>query len=307
MDLYLNNQRITTISIHIDHSIGQLKKSLNDWLVPQGYTNYAIKFVFNNGTMLDNIVFESSKYDNINFQKYTKLLYGGRIIITTYTSEINKWTSLPKDVIIHMTKEMSLDDIYNLCLVNKHFNDNICNNMNFWIQRLYQDFNVNWANEKPLHNNPLKFYYAENPKEHYENLYRLKIYKEYAEKTIKYFNSQTLNPGQINLHDNSGRGQAIYIADIIRSYHTAVITGNIYLIDYFIKKYSIPTGGYDKSTRAKIQWDTDMLLVAEKGYLDAVKYFYQLGVSDTTLKVGLNLAKQTKRTRVVEFLEKVIK
>ena len=59
--------------------MGQLKKILSDWLIPQGVTNYTIKLLFNNGTELSNVVFQSNTYDNIDFKAQANLLLGGSI------------------------------------------------------------------------------------------------------------------------------------------------------------------------------------------------------------------------------------
>ena len=79
MDLYYNDQKISQIPVVGQTTIGQIKKTLNDWLVPQGVTNYTIRLFFNNGTELSDVVFKTNTYDSSNFATQAGLLPGGSI------------------------------------------------------------------------------------------------------------------------------------------------------------------------------------------------------------------------------------
>ena len=63
MDLYYNQQKVSQLPVTGQYTIGQIKKILSDWLVPQGVTNYTIRLFFNNGTELSDVVFKTNTYD----------------------------------------------------------------------------------------------------------------------------------------------------------------------------------------------------------------------------------------------------
>lgn len=305
MDLFLNDQKITTMNINPDNSVGQIKQTLSNWLEPQGHTNYKIKLIFNNGAMLDSPVFSSGQYDNINFQNYTKLLNGGRILVIVKTPESNDWDKLPNDVIIHMALDMSLDQVYNLCLVKKKFNKLICNNTNFWIQKLLKDFKTDWKTKED------NKYNAKTPKSLYQNLHMRQLYSdgkrnsngilqnavednqyEFVEKLV---NSRKYDIGAINLDDRNKRNHASYINDIISAYHKAVELGNPYIIDLFIRKYAKPK-----------YWDSEIIVSAQKGNLDAVKYFAKVVPSKSTIQVAMEMAKEAGHSDVANYLKTLL-
>ena len=88
MDLYYNNQLISSISVLPEHTIAQLKQTIKNWLYPQGITNYKIRLIFNGNTELSPIVFDTNQYDNINFESKSDILIGGKIYITLVTNNI---------------------------------------------------------------------------------------------------------------------------------------------------------------------------------------------------------------------------
>ena len=96
MDLWFNNQKVSSIDIQPTTTIGQLKLTLENWLKPQGYTNYQIRVVFNNNTELPGIVFDSITYDQVNFHAQANLIKGGKIYVTA-TKQIKPVKILPTD------------------------------------------------------------------------------------------------------------------------------------------------------------------------------------------------------------------
>ena len=44
--------------------------------------------------------------------------------------------TLPKDVIIKMALDFDLSDILNLCLSNKNYNNILCKNKTFWMNKV---------------------------------------------------------------------------------------------------------------------------------------------------------------------------
>jgi len=85
MELHFDNQLISVIQISPEHTLGQLKRTINEWLIPQGVINYNIKVLFSDGSELSPIVFNSDDYDNTNFQAQKDIL-NGKIFITTPTN-----------------------------------------------------------------------------------------------------------------------------------------------------------------------------------------------------------------------------
>jgi len=79
MDLYYNGIKNSRLSVSPQTTIGEIKKVLSDWLVPQGITNYNIRLFLNDGNELDKVVFETNIYDSTNFETQKELMYGGSI------------------------------------------------------------------------------------------------------------------------------------------------------------------------------------------------------------------------------------
>ena len=56
----------------------------------------------------------------------------------------DKFSEIPKDVIVHIALMLDLPEVISLCLTSKKFNINVCKNNSFWISRLKQDFDVDY-------------------------------------------------------------------------------------------------------------------------------------------------------------------
>lgn len=54
----------------------------------------------------------------------------------------DKFSTVPKDIIIYIGLTMDLPEILSLCQVSKNFDDVICKNSNFWYNKLKQDFDI---------------------------------------------------------------------------------------------------------------------------------------------------------------------
>lgn len=52
----------------------------------------------------------------------------------------SKLEKLPKDVLLYMVLDMNIGDILKLCKTKKYFNDTICNNRMFWMNKSIRDF-----------------------------------------------------------------------------------------------------------------------------------------------------------------------
>lgn len=53
-----------------------------------------------------------------------------------------EWTleTLPKDVLVLLALRMSPPDLMNFCLTKKRFNESVCNNRDFWVEKLKRDY-----------------------------------------------------------------------------------------------------------------------------------------------------------------------
>lgn len=98
-DLYYNGVKVSTINILSTTTVNQLKQTLNNWLIPQGITNYTVRLFFNNNTELTQEVFMSNTYDGINFQVQANLLPGSKIYINSTVLPIQ--TNKKETYIIH--------------------------------------------------------------------------------------------------------------------------------------------------------------------------------------------------------------
>ena len=122
MDLYYNDQKVSVLSIEPTSTVGQVKNILNDWLVPQGITNYNVKIIFNDGSELSPSVFQSDKYNNINFQQQALLLSGGSIHVNSVPTTLSSQHSVTKSLYER------LGGIYSIAAVVNLFSDQIIEN-----------------------------------------------------------------------------------------------------------------------------------------------------------------------------------
>ena len=63
---------------------------------------------------------------------------------------------LPKDIIIYLALNMDILDVLSICKASKKFNQNICNNKNYWISKLKKDFDIQW---NQIYDDPKKTYF----------------------------------------------------------------------------------------------------------------------------------------------------
>jgi len=168
MEVYYNNQKVSTHSLDPSTTVGGIKKIIKDWLAPQGINNYEIILYFNNGTQLAPIVFQTNQYDNINFVAQSNLLPGSKLyVINTTTNTLNNTgvetinevginlDKLPKDVVLLTALNLKYNEIMNLCNTSKKYDSMICKNRDFWIKKLMQDFKVD---PNTIVGDPRKYY-----------------------------------------------------------------------------------------------------------------------------------------------------
>jgi len=55
---------------------------------------------------------------------------------------------LPKDILIEIALDLDLQSILGYCLSSKYINEKVCENKNFWVNKLYKDFNIDHRESK---------------------------------------------------------------------------------------------------------------------------------------------------------------
>ena len=79
----------------------------------------------------------------------------------------SKLNQLSKDEMVRLALFLDLPEILTFCRLAKKFNKNVCQNKNFWIKRLKQDFGFKYLDISPDKTG--------NPKEYYEFFHKHKL------------------------------------------------------------------------------------------------------------------------------------
>ena len=112
MDLYFNQQKISVLPIQAKTTIGQLKRSLGDWLMTRGIGNYTVRLIFNNGTELSPTVFQNNNYDAVDFSAQKDLLKGGSIYVSVVpVKPVTKVEPHPENVYVVLDLSEMLQDV----------------------------------------------------------------------------------------------------------------------------------------------------------------------------------------------------
>ena len=82
---------------------------------------------------------------------------------------MSRFQNLPKDITVKTALGLDLSEVLNLCKTSRDFNNKICQNPNFWTQRLYQDYGMEYT----------KFSAGETPKELYQKVKRISETKRF--------------------------------------------------------------------------------------------------------------------------------
>ncbi len=78
--------------------------------------------------------------------------------MSNYNMDPETLSKLPRDMIVYIALNMDLPEILNLCQTNTRLNETICKNRNFWIQRLLQDYNLEYLKAVVNNESPRDFY-----------------------------------------------------------------------------------------------------------------------------------------------------
>ena len=70
---------------------------------------------------------------------------------------------LPADILIQTILNLTLSDLNNLCLTSSYFNNKLCNNKVFWVNKLHNNFDLIYSQLET----------EKSPKKYYQYLYQL--------------------------------------------------------------------------------------------------------------------------------------
>nr|QBK91402.1 MAG: F-box domain and ankyrin repeat protein [Pithovirus LCPAC302] len=191
---------------------------------------------------------------------------------------------LPKDIIQSLAMTLELPEILVLCRTSKRFNQLICDNKNFWINRVIQDFNVDIPKGKDI-----KFY-----KTYYRYISQL-FKKEQNEVLIDAVTNGDLDLVKMVLYF----GDDIVYSTIDYLIRIAIKNGHLKVLKYLIK--------YVENVRKHIKDNDDMLNeAAYYGKLDIVKYLVEERRADIEKRIdesnSLALASQEGHMDMIKYM-----
>ena len=156
-------------------------------------------------------------------------------------------TQLPRDVIIYMAITMDLPELYNLCQTSRRFNELVCENQTFWMNRLEKDYKISVAT-------------GGYNKEYYEFITnKLKNVSTALEFGAK---NRDLNLVRLSLE----KGANIH-AHKDYALRVASINGHLKVVKYLLEQGANIHAENDDSLRG----------ASEKGHLEVVKYLIDKG------------------------------
>ncbi len=83
MNIYVDDVAVAKLEAKLTTTIAELKQTIDNFLRQQNITKYTIELRFNDGVMLNPIVFETNTYDLVNFQQHANQIDGAYIIVRT--------------------------------------------------------------------------------------------------------------------------------------------------------------------------------------------------------------------------------
>ena len=79
---------------------------------------------------------------------------------------MNYFSSLPKDIVIKLALKFDLPTLLKFCQISKRINEVVCENKDFWYNKLIKDFGLNRVDIPPIDD-----FDTNNPKQVYQFLY----------------------------------------------------------------------------------------------------------------------------------------
>ena len=267
---------------------------------------------------------EGGKYINIRNMNKEKIL---------------KLSQLPKYLLITIALEFSLPDLITFCSLNKNFNNKVCANHDFWLQKLRKDFKFEQVIDKTLAREYYLFLNKHKGKNINTQLIEaskigylpiVKYLVEYGGANIHADDDRTLRSASYNGHLEVVKylveqGANIHTRDDYALRHASE-QGHLEVVKYLVEyeganiharddyalrwasyrghlevvKYLVEYGGAD------IHADNDDALgsASENGYLEVVKYLVGQGANiHADCDYALTWAKYYGHLEVIKYLE----
>ena len=136
--ILLDGDLINTVPITNTTTIKDVKNYFNDYLLNLGKDplDYSIKIYLNNLDKLD--VDNTNEYDDINLHDVWNKITNGSIVLT---HSPNYFRRLYPDAIYQIALKLNLEDLSNLCRVDKRMT-RICDDNNFWLTRFNTEYGI---------------------------------------------------------------------------------------------------------------------------------------------------------------------
>ena len=136
-DPHVGYKPMANIELTVNSKIGYIRSTLDGFLKSLGLNlgDYIINMQINPSTKLN--TFSTYDYDNFDLSSVWNNIKNSYIALILRSSLLE---SLPKDVIRKIGLELNPRDVINMCLSNKRLNSIICEDTNFWRNKIYIDF-----------------------------------------------------------------------------------------------------------------------------------------------------------------------
>lgn len=132
ISLWIDGKKQPNYYIPVNTRVKDIKEMLQKW--SQGLVSYQIELKLPNNTKIDSVVWTSDRYDRLDFT--TTINGEAKLTVTTKQHDPDYLSSLPREVLWEITKELPIEEVVNLCSANKELNSKICEQKVFWLNRI---------------------------------------------------------------------------------------------------------------------------------------------------------------------------
>ena len=189
-----------------------------------------------------------------------------------------KFDSANKDVIVKIALMLDLPELLSLCRSSTKFNKVVCQNKNFWISKLYQDYKIRYLDISLDHKG--------DPKEYYE--FFLKRRKKGEHFIIKSVDLDKLDIFKYLLPKYLSSGNEEMKIQFL--FNSAALNDSMKVFNYLLDNYS-----------DDLSLDKAMELSARIGNLPMVKHLVELGAN--SFHWAMKNALMHNQKHIVEYLK----
>lgn len=148
--MIIDSKPVANVPVYYNNSVKELKTYINS-LYPEKQLQYI--YITPTSMLPDD--------DKIIIGSYWSQITQGYLVLSIrkeyYINNISYFEKFPKDVLYQIFLDMDHQDILNVCLSSKQFNDMICNSDKFWSLKLFHDYQFR-SNEIGGEKNTKNFY-----------------------------------------------------------------------------------------------------------------------------------------------------